>query len=73
MLSHFLNFDLFHNDRNIVNMTSWEMFLKANKISKIQELPGAGPPPGIRHGATGALNAASYSLTQIHVVMLPLL
>jgi hypothetical protein len=35
------------------------MCLKAYKISKIQELPGAlppGPPPGIRQGATGGLN-----------------
>jgi hypothetical protein len=43
------------------------MCLKAKKISKIQELPGAGPPPGIRQGATEALIAASYSLPQIVV------
>jgi hypothetical protein len=47
------------------------MCLKAKKIYKIEELPGAGPPPGIRHGATEALIAASYSLPQI--VMHPLL
>ena len=41
------------------------MCLKAKKISKIQELLGAGPPPGIRHGAIEALIAASYSLPQI--------